>query len=396
MATPEAALKLEIARLTGAINRHRNGEIQARPQTSSRTTYVNPSYKTSSTKGYVRPGYQSVNTTSTTSPSSSATVRPPPGPGPGPSHSQPRDVTIGGVKFESSRRTLVRKDIKPTAPPPSSGPRPRVQSQFSRNKAEVGPRARVHKPKPPPRNRLKLDNTRRPYQPRRSIAKKYVDKPCPRFTTTGSCTRGRTCPYKHDPVKIAICWPYLQGNCPHTAETCALSHESNPHRTPLCVHFANAGRCTRANCLYPHVNVGRREGICRDFAVLGYCEAGIDCPKQHVRECPDFAERGECSDKRCKLPHVIRANRARKPASTPAPTVATAAVPAAATDDPAPAVTAPPVKAEDAQMGDEYISLTFNESEDDEESGDEESEGDDDNEEEGDSPSSHEEDMAQD
>ena len=102
------------------------------------------------------------------------------------------------------------------------------------------------------------------------------------------------------PTKIAICWPFLQGNCPHTAETCPLSHDSNPHRTPLCVHFANAGRCTRANRSYPHVRVGPREGVCRDFAVLGYCETRIDCTKQHVRECPDFAESGEWPNKFCK------------------------------------------------------------------------------------------------
>jgi hypothetical protein len=126
MATPDAALKLEIARLTGilcpihtlipflsqslgAINRHRSGQGQARPPYS--TTYVNPSYKPPSSKSYVRPEHQATNVTSTTSssPSTAATtVRPPSGPGP--SHSQPHDVTINGVVFESSKRSLVRKD----------------------------------------------------------------------------------------------------------------------------------------------------------------------------------------------------------------------------------------------------------------------------------------------
>ena len=64
--------------------------------------------------------------------------------------------------------------------------------------------------------------------------------------------------------------------------------------------------------MYPHVNVGKREGVCRDFAVLGYCEKGAECDKQHVRECPNFAEAGRCDKKGCKLPHVIRANRTRK------------------------------------------------------------------------------------
>ncbi|KAH8983143.1 hypothetical protein EDB86DRAFT_2968062 [Lactarius hatsudake] len=395
MATPEAALKLEIARLTGAINRHRSTEGRPLPSyPTTRNTYVNPSYKLSSSKTQVRPGSQTPSAAPTSNTSSIPTVRPQSGPGP--SQSQPRDVTINGVVFETSKRSLVRKDIKPASKPPSFGPRPRVQSQFSRNKSAVGPRTRAYKPKGPPRSRLKLDNTRRAYQSRGpNYRKKYVDKPCPRFTTTGSCNRGLTCAYKHDPVKTAICWPYLQNNCPHTAETCALSHESNPHRTPLCVHFANAGRCTRANCQYPHVRVGRREGVCRDFAVLGYCEAGIECPKQHVRECPDFAENGVCPNKFCKLPHVIRANRARKPAST-----GVEAGPASASivDDLVSAVAAPTPTAEDAQLGDEYISLTFNESEEDEESSDDDDvdEEDDDDQEEGDSPNPGDDDIAQD
>ena len=129
MATPDAALKLEIARLTGifrpfhtlnpflsqslgAINRHRSGQGPARPPCSTtRTTYVNPSYKPPSSKSYVRPEHQDTNVTSTTSLSPSitaTTVRPPSGPGP--SQSQPHDVTINGVVFESSKRSLVRKD----------------------------------------------------------------------------------------------------------------------------------------------------------------------------------------------------------------------------------------------------------------------------------------------
>jgi hypothetical protein len=129
------------------------------------------------------------------------------------------------------------------------------------------------------------------------------------------------------------------------------------------------------------VRVGRRDGVCRNFAVLGYCEAGIECSKQHVRECPDFAESGECPNKFCKLPHVIRANRGRKPASTPVPAVvAVSSAPVA--DDLVSAAAAPTLTAKDGQLGDEYISLVFNESEEDEESSDDEDEDDDDDDEE--------------
>lgn len=184
----------------------------------------------------------------------------------------------------------------------------------------------------------------------------------------GACSRGLTCIYQHDPSKIAICWNFLQDNCPNTADSCNLSHEPAPERTPLCLHFLNKGRCTREKCPFPHVNVGARHAICRDFAVLGYCEKGLDCDKQHVRECPDFAEKGTCSTKGCKLPHVIRANRNRKPAaiSGPAPS------PKVETVFTGPDQDFSALTADNAQIGDEYISLTFNESESSEEESDDE------------------------
>lgn len=123
------------------------------------------------------------------------------------------------------------------------------------------------------------------------------------------------------------------------------------------------------------MNVGARQGVCRDFAVLGYCERGLDCDKQHVRECPDFAERGACATRGCKLPHVIRANRNRKAPVLAAPSSASTSTSTSAAADlslqgvaDSSALT---VTAEDAQLGDEYISLTFNESESSEEEDDE-------------------------
>ena len=196
---------------------------------------------------------------------------------------------------------------------------------------------------------------------------------------SGACSRGLTCMYQHDPSKIAICWNFLHGNCSNTAESCNLSHDPIPERTPLCVHFANNGRCTRDNCPFPHVRVGQRHGVCRDFAVLGYCSKGLDCQMQHVRECPDFAEKGTCSTKGCKLPHVIRANRNRKVPTTTS--TAKTGSPSSAATDAGVSTTASgsdgvsnntsssqQASIQDAQLGDEYISLMFNES--DEESDD--------------------------
>jgi hypothetical protein len=145
------------------------------------------------------------------------------------------------------------------------------------------------------------------------------------------------------------------------------------------------------------VHVGRREGVCRDFAVLGYCEAGIECSKQHVRECPDFAESGECPNKRCKLPHVIRANRTRKPASASVPAADITASVLPVDDKLMSDVVVPALTVQDSQLGDEYISLTFNESEEDEDSDDDdEDEDDEEEEEEGDNPNPGDEDAADD
>jgi hypothetical protein len=179
--------------------------------------------------------------------------------------------------------------------------------------------------------------------------------------------------YQHDPSKIAICWNFLQGTCPNSSATCNLSHDPTPERTPPCMHFANNGRCTRVNCPYPHVRLGSRRGVCRDFAVLGYCDKGLDCDMQHVRECPDFAEKGTCTTKGCKLPHVIRANRNRQPGPSAASTEDSIKIDQNGHDVSSSNVDSDvisgadaaldTVTAENAQLGDEFISLTFHESE---------------------------------
>jgi hypothetical protein len=213
---------------------------------------------------------------------------------------------------------------------------------------------------------------------------RYINKPCPRFSTTGACNRALTCQYQHNPDKIAICWNFLQGDCPNSAETCNLSHDPTPQRTPLCLHFLNNGRCTRDNCPFPHANLGARQGICRDFAVLGYCESGLDCNKQHVRECPDFAETGTCSQKGCKLPHVIRANKNRKPVPSISRSMNTDAGSTGSGNDPSQR------SVQDAQLGDEFIALTFNESDDEQESEDDDDDEESEDEGMGESPASDE------
>ncbi|KAG5519951.1 hypothetical protein PMAC_000228 [Pneumocystis sp. 'macacae'] len=129
----------------------------------------------------------------------------------------------------------------------------------------------------------------------------------------GKCLQGRSCPYKHDPNHVAICPLFMKGKC-QNKNSCDLSHEPTPHRVSTCLHFLR-GQCSNTNCLYAHVRVNPSAPICRAFAIDGYCEKGIECREKHLRECPDFSEKGTCLIKNCRLPHIERAARKRKECS---------------------------------------------------------------------------------
>ncbi|KAK2740751.1 hypothetical protein FQN57_005983 [Myotisia sp. PD_48] len=127
----------------------------------------------------------------------------------------------------------------------------------------------------------------------------------------GTCFKGPACPYIHNPDKVAICKQYLQtGNC-DARDACDLSHEPSPERSPACLHFLR-GRCTNDSCRYAHVRVTPGAPVCRDFALLGYCIKGNTCEERHVHECPNYANTGNCGNKKCPLPHVDRAGQIRK------------------------------------------------------------------------------------
>ena len=116
---------------------------------------------------------------------------------------------------------------------------------------------------------------------------------------------------------------------------------------------------------------------------------GIECDKQHVRECPDFAEKGICPNRVCKLPHVIRANRRRQTATaTPHAQLQRQAQTEVETIDPIlkpkasvkeEYISVVSAVTESSGSAEDYISLTFEESDDDDEDEDEDediSEGD--------------------
>ncbi|OJD23836.1 hypothetical protein ACJ73_04812 [Blastomyces percursus] len=134
---------------------------------------------------------------------------------------------------------------------------------------------------------------------------------CKRFTSTGSCFKGPNCPYIHDPHKVAICKEFLQtGKCV-AGSACDLSHEPSAERSPSCLHFLR-GRCSNPSCRYAHVRVNPGAPVCHDFAILGYCSKGETCDERHVHECPDYANTGNCGNRKCQLPHVDRAGQIRK------------------------------------------------------------------------------------
>lgn len=127
----------------------------------------------------------------------------------------------------------------------------------------------------------------------------------------GACPKGPSCPYVHNPNKVAICKDYLQTGACSAGESCDLSHEATPERVPACLHFLR-GNCSNDQCRYAHVRVNPTAPVCRPFASLGFCEKGASCGDRHVFECPDYARSGTCNNKKCRLPHVDRAGQLRK------------------------------------------------------------------------------------
>lgn len=130
----------------------------------------------------------------------------------------------------------------------------------------------------------------------------------------GSCHKGPRCRYAHDPNKVALCKDFMkEGKCVH-GESCDLSHDMTPERTPNCLHFAK-GHCTKPDCPFTHSQAPPSAPVCRGFGIYGYCEKGADCKERHVFECPDFSNTGRCKNKGCKLLHRERASVLRNQAN---------------------------------------------------------------------------------
>uniref|UniRef100_A0A8D2LRR4 Zinc finger CCCH domain-containing protein 3 n=1 Tax=Varanus komodoensis TaxID=61221 RepID=A0A8D2LRR4_VARKO len=135
---------------------------------------------------------------------------------------------------------------------------------------------------------------------------------CMYYNRFGKCNRGESCPYIHDPDKVAVCTRFLRGTCKKTDGTCPFSHKVSKDKMPVCSYFLK-GICNNSDCPYSHVYVSRKAEVCPDF-LKGYCPLGEKCKKKHTLVCPDFAKRGICpKGSQCKLHHPQRRNPARQP-----------------------------------------------------------------------------------
>ncbi|XP_077207431.1 zinc finger CCCH domain-containing protein 3 [Paroedura picta] len=140
---------------------------------------------------------------------------------------------------------------------------------------------------------------------------------CMYYNRFGKCNRGESCPYIHDPEKVAVCTRFLRGTCKKTDGTCPFSHKVSKDKMPVCSYFLK-GICSNSDCPYSHVYVSRKAEVCPDF-LKGYCPLGEKCKKKHTLVCPDFSKNGTCpKGSQCKLQHLQRKSRARQLSPTDA------------------------------------------------------------------------------
>ncbi|XP_071409841.1 zinc finger CCCH domain-containing protein 3 isoform X2 [Pithys albifrons albifrons] len=125
---------------------------------------------------------------------------------------------------------------------------------------------------------------------------------CMYYNRFGRCNRGESCPFIHDPEKVAVCTRFLRGTCKKTDGTCPFSHKVSKDKMPVCSYFLR-GICSNPSCPFSHVYVSRKAEVCPEF-LKGYCPRGEKCKKKHTLVCPDFARNGVCpKGLRCKLLH---------------------------------------------------------------------------------------------
>ncbi|XP_053179027.1 zinc finger CCCH domain-containing protein 3 [Scomber japonicus] len=107
---------------------------------------------------------------------------------------------------------------------------------------------------------------------RHARQKKQPRQYCMYYNRFGKCNRGNSCPYIHDPDKVAVCTRFLRGTCKQADGTCPFSHKVAKEKMPVCSYFLK-GICNNSDCPYSHVYVSHKAEVCEDF-VKGYCPEG--------------------------------------------------------------------------------------------------------------------------
>ncbi|KAH0836519.1 hypothetical protein J3R83DRAFT_8158 [Lanmaoa asiatica] len=345
--TSDAALKAEIARLTGAINQHKVAQHQPRP--FSRSTQV---------------------------PSST------------------RDVVIDGVAFESSSRSLVRKGRE-------SPSNICYQAGIQPIHPSIQTPSSIHQSPPQadtPTHRLSQDNAWTPppcpsglqtkgifSYPTTSTKEPQHDTRQHSSTNTGPSTQQaheisqQTMPpfyYNRRPPRhataVQVPAAVVSLVCTNTTPTRLRSAGTFCMATVPTLPNPAIFPMTPSRNVLPSVFISRTTGGVLGIIVRSLTFAWAnDMASVATLQYSDFAERGTCSTKGCKLPHVIRANRNRKVPTT----TRTGKTGSPSSDAAVPTVTSgsdsssnntsssQQISVQDAQLGDEYISLMFNESE---------------------------------
>ncbi|SHO78046.1 Similar to S.cerevisiae protein YTH1 (Essential RNA-binding component of cleavage and polyadenylation factor) [Malassezia sympodialis ATCC 42132] len=309
MDSRQAALKSEIAQLSGAIDRQRSrmrgrGGHAARP-TRHRSLVLSGSDEGGWVRRRTRQGVALVHR------AVYDPARPPPVETPkAPAREQ---IVVDGVPFvfdESGTKLIKASLVAPHAP--SATPRQtsvdgeayvRTKSGNLISRALVVQR-RAARAQQARQKRLAALGQQMGRVHRQVRARERAQI-CTFYTRTGACRRGDRCPFVHDPARRALCPGALKpSGCMLPPGTCLLSHTPTPHNTPHCVHFLRTGACRHGDaCRYVHAARAADAPLCRPFVYAGWCEQGRACERRHAKECPDFREKGACSNAACRLAH---------------------------------------------------------------------------------------------
>ncbi|XP_035509444.1 zinc finger CCCH domain-containing protein 3 [Morone saxatilis] len=173
---------------------------------------------------------------------------------------------------------------------------------------------------------------------RHARQKKQPKQYCMYYNRFGKCNRGNSCPYIHDPDKVAVCTRFLRGTCKQADGTCPFSHKVAKEKVHMHTYthihpayvldnivfygFSLQSLGLGTVCGYKMTHYwGQSSWILLQVKHVGLClylpVSNHQCKKKHTLVCPDFSKTGSCPrGVRCKLQHRQRAKRSTSSTST--------------------------------------------------------------------------------